>query len=356
MRRVLMAGLAVLALAFTPALRALDEPPETKAKQTPKQQFQSVLDEYQKAMRDWSQAYAKAKTNQERNKLFQEKYPNPNTYAERFLAITEANPDDPAAIDALVWAVQLGRSGGKNNALIERLVVKNAANPKIGRLTSTLAYSYAPWAEGALRSIAEKNPDHAAKGQATMALAPFLNRRIELVRTFKDDPNRAKQLAPFLTAQGYDKDAIEKLKATDPEVVAKEVEGLFEKIVKEFSDVSSGRGTLGKRVIVKENIFAQCFDPTRINPMFGLGFWLNTSANHSGVRETDIEKLLEEKWQQQDWHQRCICNNAPNDLVAAVGSGYNRLFVIPSLGLVIVRQGSDARFSDAEFLTRLLRR
>ena len=117
-----------------------------------------------------------------------------------------------------------------------------------------------------------------------------------------------------------------------------------------------GRGTLGKRVIVKENIFAQCFDPTRINPMFGLGFWLNTSANHSGVRETDIEKLLEEKWQQQDWHQRCICNNAPNDLVAAVGSGYNRLFVIPSLGLVIVRQGSDARFSDAEFLTRLLRR
>ena len=43
-------------------------------------------------------------------------------------------------------------------------------------------------------------------------------------------------------------------------------------------------------------------------------------------------------------------------MVAAVGSGYNRLFVIPSLGLVIVRQGSDARFSDAEFLRRILSR
>jgi len=115
-----------------------------------------------------------------------------------------------------------------------------------------------------------------------------------------------------------------------------------------------GRGSLGKRVIVHEHEFAQCFVPTRINPMFGLGFWLNTSANHSNTRETDVEKLLEKRWQEQDWHQRCICTSAPTDMVAAVGSGYNRLFVIPSLELVIVRQGSDARFSDTEFLRRIL--
>ena len=117
-----------------------------------------------------------------------------------------------------------------------------------------------------------------------------------------------------------------------------------------------GRGTLGKRVIVREHEFAQCFEPTRINPMFGLGFWLNTSANHHNARETDIEKLLEKRWQEQDWHQRCIATSAPPDMVAAVGSGYNRLFVIPSLGLVIVRQGSDANFCDAEFLRRILQR
>ena len=117
-----------------------------------------------------------------------------------------------------------------------------------------------------------------------------------------------------------------------------------------------GRGSLGKRVIVREREFAQCFEPTRINSMFGLGFWLNTQANNNSARETDIEKLLEKDWQEQDWHQRCICNSAPTDMVAAVGSGYNRLFIIPSLDLVIVRQGSDARFSDAEFLRRLLGR
>ncbi len=116
------------------------------------------------------------------------------------------------------------------------------------------------------------------------------------------------------------------------------------------------RGTYGRRTIVGQQAFAQCFESTRVNPMFGLGFWLNRGAGKGGARETDIESLLEKKWQDQDWHRRCICRSAPADLYAAVGSGYQRLFVIPSLGLVIVRQGDNAKFSDAEFLRRVLGR
>jgi CubicO group peptidase (beta-lactamase class C family) len=123
-----------------------------------------------------------------------------------------------------------------------------------------------------------------------------------------------------------------------------------------FGLLMLGRGTFGRRVIVRENGFAQCFRATRVNPMFGLGFWLNKGANNSNARESDVENLLERKWQDQDWHNRCICRSAPADLVAVVGSGYQRLFVIPSLDLVIVRQGENARFSDAEFLRRILRR
>jgi CubicO group peptidase (beta-lactamase class C family) len=117
-----------------------------------------------------------------------------------------------------------------------------------------------------------------------------------------------------------------------------------------------GNGTYGRRVIVQEGWYEQGLRGTRVNPMFGLGFWLNQSAGSGSAREVDIENLLERKWQEQDWHGRCICRNAPTDMVAAVGSGYQRLFVIPSLDLVIVRQGSDARFSDADFLRLLLRK
>ena len=121
-----------------------------------------------------------------------------------------------------------------------------------------------------------------------------------------------------------------------------------------FGMMMLGRGTIGRREIVPPRAFAACWQGSSVNPMFGLGFWLNTSATRKGVRESDIEEMLEKKWQDQDWHQRCICRSAPADLVAVVGSGYQRLFVIPSLDLVIVRQGTNARFSDAEFLRKLL--
>src|SRR6266550_957569 len=50
----------------------------------------------------------------------------------------------------------------------------------------------------------------------------------------------------------------------------------------------------------------------------------------------------------------CICKDAPADMVLALGSHYQRLYVIPSLKVVVVRQGSEAKFSDAHFLRLLL--
>jgi len=84
--------------------------------------------------------------------------------------------------------------------------------------------------------------------------------------------------------------------------------------------------------------------------------WINSQAANSAARDPDIEDVLEKKWQQQDWRDVCICREAPPDMVAAVGSGYQRLFVIPSLDLIIVRQGDFGQFSDVTFLRTLLGR
>ncbi len=58
---------------------------------------------------------------------------------------------------------------------------------------------------------------------------------------------------PFLTAQGYDKEAIARLKSTDPAQVLKEVESLFERVEKEYADIGSGRGMLGKQAAAELN-------------------------------------------------------------------------------------------------------
>jgi hypothetical protein len=91
-----------------------------------------------------------------------------------------------------------------------------------------------------------------------------------------------------------------------------------------------------------------------VNPAFALGWWNNREA--PGGREFDIEDMLEPDWQRQSWRDTCICRDAPRDLIACIGSGYQRLFVIPSMQLVVVRQGSFGKFSDGKFLRLLLDR
>jgi hypothetical protein len=43
-------------------------------------------------------------------------------------------------------------------------------------------------------------------------------------------------------------------------------------------------------------------------------------------------------------------------MVVALGSHYERLFVMPSLKAIMVRQGSGENFSDAHFLRLVLSR
>jgi len=249
MRRAVTAGLAVLTLACAPARGAPGDPSQAQAqaqaKKTPKEQFEALLDEYQKAQVAFSQAYSKAKNDQERSQIFSKNYPNPNQFADRFLAIADAAPDDPAAVSALVWCVQLGGGAGASKAML-RLAEKYAADPKLASAISRIAYSYSPAAETLLRAVVLKSRDRAARGNATLGLAQFLNRRLEMIRTLRENDKRGQEIQPFLTAQGYDKDAVAHLKSTDPAGVVQEIESLFEKIEKEFADIASGRGTLGK--------------------------------------------------------------------------------------------------------------
>ena len=84
--------------------------------------------------------------------------------------------------------------------------------------------------------------------------------------------------------------------------------------------------------------------------------WNNTFARRSDGREVDIEKVLHEKWFNQSWTNACLCRDAPADLLACVGSGGQRLYVVPSRELIIVRLGNKSDLDDAAFLRLLFRR
>ena len=110
----------------------------------------------------------------------------------------------------------------------------------------------------------------------------------------------------------------------------------------------------GGAPIVSAGSMAQCWRGSGANRAFSLGWWNNRNA--PGGREFDIEAMLVPKWHKQSWGDTVLCRTAPADIVACIGSGYQRLYVVPSMNLVVVRSGSGRRFSDAQFLRLLVGR
>jgi CubicO group peptidase (beta-lactamase class C family) len=145
----------------------------------------------------------------------------------------------------------------------------------------------------------------------------------------------------------YKKDSLgNPLPATGFELTAHEWARLGELVI--------GNGNYRGRQIVPADLLREAFAGSQANPSYGLTFWLNQEARTG--HEEDMERMLDLQWQNAQWTDVCICKDAPADMVVALGSGYQRLFVIPSLKAIIVRQGSNAKFSDAHFLRLVLGR
>jgi CubicO group peptidase (beta-lactamase class C family) len=145
----------------------------------------------------------------------------------------------------------------------------------------------------------------------------------------------------------YKKDSLgNPLPATGFELTAREWARLGELLL--------GNGNYHGRQIVPAALLREALTGSQANPSYGLTFWLNSQTANG--REAEIERMLDLPWQTTQWTDVCISKDAPADMVVALGSHYQRLFVIPSLRAIVVRQGSEAKFSDAHFLRLLLGR
>lgn len=90
--------------------------------------------------------------------------------------------------------------------------------------------------------------------------------------------------------------------------------------------------------------------PTAASPGYGLTVWLNAAVDTSSAFFEHAPRTLH-----PDGPQGMIYNDGPRDLYMAAGLFNQRLYVIPSRNMVVVRLGrADPTWSDAEFLARLL--
>jgi hypothetical protein len=243
MTRILAGPLVLLALG--PALRALDEPrkPPTAA-----EQVRALEREFREQQEAFQKAFREAKTQEEKQNVFQEKYPQPAELAPRFLDLAEKHPKDPAAVDALVWVVRNAFNNSKNSPYGKALQILRKDHIKSEKLAQVVADQSLRFAvsEGTsefLREALEKNPHRNVQGLAAMALALNLQQRAKLARQVKDEPVVAKRYE-----QVFGKDAVQKLGKQDPDKLNGESEKLLQRVVDKYADVKMPSGV----ALVKE--------------------------------------------------------------------------------------------------------
>ena len=101
------------------------------------------------------------------------------------------------------------------------LLAKYVESPKLGPVSTSLGFSTDKASEELLRAILAKNPSRDVQGQTAMALAMLLKHHRDSAER-RDDPAASKKLD-------------------------QEIEALYDRVVKEYSDVKSAfRGTVGK--------------------------------------------------------------------------------------------------------------
>lgn len=243
MRRYAWALAALLALPVV--VRAQEKPDATKG--TPEERYQALLKEYQSKQEAFSRAYQAAKTDEERQKAFDEHNPDTSKYLPRFLALAEEDPKSKVGFDALMWIVQNGRGRHvpATDKALDLLAREYVADERLAKVLPSLRYNFSPKADRLLRAGLEKSPHREVKALACLTLAENDHDFAGFLRPADDPKDEAG--AKARRAAIFTPEFARALEAKGADGLDKEAAALFERAKAEFADVKTSRGTVGEQ-------------------------------------------------------------------------------------------------------------
>jgi hypothetical protein len=235
-------GATLLLLCATAA--AADPPKKESPPDSPAaKEYKALLKKQEDAQEEAMKAYQAAKTDADRQEA-EKKFPDRKEYAKQFLALADRHPDDPAAVDALVWAATRVQESPERNQALDRLLRDHLGSDKLGQVCSSLAYSLPTGKEEAfLNGVIAKGRDRTSRAAACLSLGVFRQRTAEFAEILRKKGQKGWLDNPSL------KGVREQLAKADPESHRKEAEATFERVGREFGDVKApyGDDTYGER-------------------------------------------------------------------------------------------------------------
>jgi thiol-disulfide isomerase/thioredoxin len=212
----------------------------------PKEQYKALLKDFDAADGQWRDGNMKVRPPATVDLEAQYRVSPLWSFVPRFIKLAETNPDDPAAIDALLWVTDLA---------MQRVVIVQELYPLYGRAVELLlehdriddprvglaclrGLRYAgPASERLLRIVLNKSRNREVRGRACMALAKLLNTKKIVALSHAYDEGGKSPLPPLI-AKRIDPSYVKYIREADPEALGTEVLALFERAAKDYGDVS----------------------------------------------------------------------------------------------------------------------
>jgi hypothetical protein len=202
----------------------------------PAEQYRALLKQYQNA------SSGIALSDEERLKLTGSTFKLRNKLALKFVVLAENNPEDPIAVDALIqavwqvnptaWPVELVGNDDASVRAFTLLLRDHIRSDKLGSVCQRISFGFRQEYETFLRAVLQKNPHAQVQAQSCLALAHFLNNRLQRLDLVKEQPELAREFEN-LFGEAY----LKTLQRQDRDQVIKEAETLFELAVTKYGDV-----------------------------------------------------------------------------------------------------------------------
>ncbi len=97
------------------------------------------------------------------------------------------------------------------------------------------------------------------------------------------------------------------------------------------------QGTWEQDQVIAPSFFEKSIAPSQsLNPSYGYMWWLNGKSQYMLPGSQEV-------------HEGSLIPQAPGDMYAAMGANDQRLYVIPSKNMVVVRMGESSEISRADF-------
>ncbi len=236
-------------------------------KGSPAEQVAAIRARLEAARVEYVRKFEKATTTAERDRLMREA-PRPEPYADLMLRVAGRHPNDPAALDALLWVVGNTPSGAEDspNAKAKATIIKGYADSdRLAPFAVALSWSVSAADEDALRRLLARSKVDRVRAAATYALARQLVAQAEMidlhqVRLEVAPTDEAKRQVRESLDKDFGRETAERLRGRKSKALVDEAEQLLGDLVsnKQYAAAEwpSGRETTRLGELAKRDLEA----------------------------------------------------------------------------------------------------